>query len=51
MLLLTFPELKKDEGPVGEALKSLGAKDDVLETWRELVEEKLIEPDEENKFE
>ena len=51
MLLLRFPELKKEEGAVGEALKSLGAKDDVMETWRELVEEKFIEPDEENKFE
>ena len=29
----------------------MGAKDDVMETWRGLVEEKLIEPDEENKFE
>ncbi len=51
MLLLTFPELKKEEGPVSEALKLLGAKDDVLQTWRELVEERLTEPDEENKFE
>src|SRR6266446_8827885 len=51
MLLLTFPELKKEEGQVSKALKSLGATDDVMETWRGLVEEKLIEPDEENKFE
>lgn len=36
---------------MSEALKSLGANDDVMETWRGLVEEKLIEPDEENKFE
>ena len=51
MLLLTFPELKKEQGAVSEALKSLGANDDILRTWCELVEEKLIEPDEENKFE
>jgi len=51
MLLLTFPELKKEQGPVSEAVKSLSAKDDVMKTWRELVEEELIEPDEENKFE
>ena len=51
MLLLTFPELKKEEGPVNEALKSLGAKDDVMDTWRGLVKEKLIEPDEANEFE
>ena len=51
MLLLTFPELKKETGAVSEALSSIGAKDDAMETWRDLVEEKLIEPDEENKFE
>jgi len=51
MLLLTFPELKKKTGAVSEAMKLMGAKDDVMETWRGLVEEKLIEPDEENKFE
>ena len=51
MLLLRFPELKKETGAVSEALKLTGAKDDVMETWRGLVEEELIEPDEENKFE
>ena len=51
MLLLTFPELKKEAGAVSGALKSLSAKDDVMETWRGLVEEKLIEPDEANEFE
>jgi len=51
MLLLTFPELKKEKGAVSEALKLLGTKDVVMETLRELAEEKLIEPDEENKFE
>lgn len=44
MLLLTFPELKNEEGPVNEALKSLGAKDDVMKTWRELVALKITEP-------
>lgn len=44
MLLLTFPELKKEQGPVNEALKSLGAKDDVMKTWRELVALKITEP-------
>src|SRR5881392_1185146 len=31
MLLLTFPELKKEDGAVSEALKSSGAKDDVTQ--------------------
>ena len=51
MLLLTFPELKKEDGQVSKALKLLEAKDDVMDTWRGLVKEKLIEPDEANEFE
>src|SRR3989441_6057695 len=50
MLLLTFPELKKEEGPVSKALKSLGAKVDVMETWRELVVQELVEPSDESEF-
>ena len=51
MLLLTFPELKKEEGQVSKALKSLGAKDDVMETWRELVGQELTEPEDDGEFE
>jgi hypothetical protein len=51
MLLLTFPELKQEEGSVSEALKSLGANDDVMETWRELVAQEFIDGDDESKFE
>src|SRR5216683_6726147 len=43
MLLLTFPELKRERGAVTEALKSAGVKDDVMQTWRELVAQELIE--------
>ena len=50
MLLLTFPELKKQEGAVAKALESLGAKDDVMETWRELLGQKLTPPDDEVEF-
>jgi hypothetical protein len=48
MLLLTFPELKKEEGPASEALKLLGAKDEVMKTWREFLAQVLIEPDDES---
>src|SRR5207245_9476240 len=41
MLLLTFPELKREVGAVSEGLKSLGVKDDVMETWRELDEQEI----------
>ena len=50
MLLLTFPELKKEKGAVSEALKSLGANDDMTETWRELVAQRFIEPEDDGEF-
>jgi len=51
MLLLTFPELKKEQGAVSEALKSIGATEDVMKTWRELVAQELIDTDDEGEFE
>ena len=51
MLLLTFPELKKEHGAVSDVLKSIGVKDEVMHTWRELVAQKLIEPEENGEFE
>jgi Nucleotidyl transferase AbiEii toxin, Type IV TA system len=50
MLLLTFPELKKEEGAVSDALKSVGARDDVMQTWRDLVAQELIEPEDDGEF-
>jgi hypothetical protein len=51
MLLLTFPELKKETGVVSDALKSAGVNDDVVQTWRELVAQELIEPEDDGEFE
>lgn len=51
MLLLTFPELKKEEGAVTKALKSIGTKDNVMQTWRELVAQELVEPENDGEFE
>jgi Nucleotidyl transferase AbiEii toxin, Type IV TA system len=51
MLLLTFPELKKEEGAVTAALKSLGAKDDVMEAWRQLVAQQMTAPEDQDEFE
>jgi len=51
MLLLAFPELKKETGQVSKALKSLEANDDVLETWRELVTQEISESDDDGEFE
>src|SRR5260370_33907973 len=50
MLLLTFPELKHEQGAVGEALKSIGVKEDVMQTWRELIARELIEPEDDGEF-
>src|SRR3989442_3470969 len=50
MLLLTFPEVKRASGAVSEALKTIGVKDEVMQTWRELVAQKLIEPDDDGEF-
>jgi hypothetical protein len=51
MLLLTFPDLKKEQGSVSEALKSSGASGDVFETWVELVTQELIAPEDDGEFE
>src|SRR6266852_8771222 len=51
MLLLTFPELKKEHGAVSEALKSIGANEGAMKTWSELVVQEIVEPDEEEEFE
>jgi hypothetical protein len=37
MLLLKFPRLKRDPGPVSERLRAAGASPEVLESWRSLV--------------
>ena len=50
MLLLTFPELKQEQGAVSEALESIGVNDDVMNAWRELVAQELIGPEEDGEF-
>jgi len=51
MLLLTFPELKKDQGAVSDALKSIGVEEDVMQTWRELVAQEIVQSDDVGEFE
>ncbi len=50
MLLLTFPELKQEKGEVSEALKLVGVKEEVMQTWRKLVAQELVEPEDEGEF-
>ncbi|HKB67134.1 MAG TPA: nucleotidyl transferase AbiEii/AbiGii toxin family protein [Pyrinomonadaceae bacterium] len=50
MLLLTFPELKKEQGAVSKALMSMDANEEVIKTWSELVAQEIVEPDEDGEF-
>ena len=50
MLLLTFPELKCDPGPVSEQLRDSGADAAVLASWKEIVESEIKPQDEESEF-
>ena len=52
MLLLTFPELKKELGEVSEALRSMKAGEEVMKAWSELVGQQIVEPeDDDGEFE
>ncbi|MDX6304946.1 MAG: hypothetical protein QOI77_1915 [Blastocatellia bacterium] len=51
MLLLTFRELKEEQGAVSEALRSMKAGDEVVKTWSELVAQEIAEPEEDGEFE
>ena len=50
VLLLTFPELKRDPGPVTERLTSQDADAAVVATWKKLVAEELLPEDEDAGF-
>lgn len=47
MLLLTFPELRDEKGPVSQTLLTLGANNDVMNSWRELVAQEISPSDDE----
>jgi hypothetical protein len=46
MLLLTFPELKKEKGPVRDRLAAAGVDMAVLETWSRLAVQEILPEDE-----
>jgi hypothetical protein len=50
MLLLAFPELKKGQGAVSEALKSMNVQGEVLKTWSGLVAQEIVETDNDGEF-
>ena len=50
MLLLTFPALKCDPGPVGERLHAAGAAPGVLAEWKALVAQEIRATEEDDEF-
>ena len=50
MLLLTFPELKTESGPVSKLLKSLGATEEEMRTWSKVVHQEINKPDDDAEF-
>ena len=50
LLLLTFPELKTESGPVAQSLNSMGASPEEMNTWRELVAQEIREPNDDDEF-
>jgi hypothetical protein len=50
MLLLAFPDLKNESGPVGQILNSLGATEEEMKTWSEVVQQEISKPDDDSEF-
>jgi len=50
-LLLTFPDLKSESGPVAERLRLAGAGPEVLAAWKDLVAQEILAEDEDGEFE
>jgi hypothetical protein len=50
MLLLTFPKLKRDPGPVTDRLRAADAAPAVMAAWKKIVNTKIQAADEEDEF-
>lgn len=50
LLLLTFPELKAEQGAVAECLLAAGVASDVLAVWHDLVAQELMLPDDDDAY-
>lgn len=49
-LLLTFPKLKTEQGPVMERLNAMNAEDAVIAGWKEIVAQRIDRPEEDEPF-
>lgn len=50
MLVLRFPDLKSESGPVADALRASAVSADVLDAWRDLVRQDIQPADEDDEF-
>jgi len=50
MLLLAFPELKQNDGPVAERLRAANAGEDIMNLWRDLVSQNIQPAEEDDEF-
>jgi len=50
MLLLSFPDLKRDIGPVTDLLLGMGATPGVLDVWHDLVAQDIQPGNEDDEF-
>lgn len=50
MLLLKFPDLRRDSGPVRDSLTSAGAGAAVLEAWKEILAQEILPENEDDEF-
>ena len=49
-VLLTFPELKTDEGPVAERLRAVEASPEIWKAWKEMVRQRIEPEKDEDEF-
>jgi hypothetical protein len=49
-LLIAFPELKTQEGPVADRLQAMGADREVMDAWKELVAQEILPEDDDDEF-
>lgn len=50
MLLLAFPELKSEAGPVANSLRAAGASPEAFDAWKTLVSQEIQAADEDDEF-
>jgi hypothetical protein len=49
-VLLTFPELKTDEGPVADRLRAMEATPEIMKAWKQLVRQRIEAEKDEDEF-